>query len=137
MPWVISTRHSLHLPCLRQEVGTLTPSNSAQSNKEGPGATSRRWSLKCNSTLISAVPDCASDGGLNTTYSTENPAISCSRELREGLDVAGGWERGESGPMLALTALHFQYTTAAPLQAAVDEVLGKFCPIPPGVLYCV
>ena len=52
IPSVISTRHSLHLPCLRHEVGTLTPSVSAQSNSDGPGATRVCFWLKCNSTLM-------------------------------------------------------------------------------------
>ena len=37
MPSVTSTMHSLHLPCLRQDVGTRTPSRSACSKSECPG----------------------------------------------------------------------------------------------------
>src|ERR1022692_1243019 len=38
MPGPTSTRHSLHLPCLGQEVGTRTPSDSAQSKIVEPKA---------------------------------------------------------------------------------------------------
>ncbi len=38
MPATISTRHSLHFPCLPQDVGTCTPRRSAWSNSDGPAS---------------------------------------------------------------------------------------------------
>ena len=38
MPAVTSTMHSLHLPFLRQDVGTCTPSRSAQSKSDCPAS---------------------------------------------------------------------------------------------------
>src|SRR5262245_38542193 len=52
MPSTISTRHSLHLPCLRQEVGTLMPSASAHSNRDAPRPSGLDLPLKCKEMLI-------------------------------------------------------------------------------------
>src|SRR5262245_33626433 len=51
-PSTISIRHSLHLPCLRQEVGTRTPRDSAHSNREAPIAALVLWPLRFSSTLM-------------------------------------------------------------------------------------
>src|SRR5215471_9329951 len=51
-PSRISTTHSLHLPCFRQEVGTWMPRDSAHSNRVEPGETRVWWWLKCSSTLM-------------------------------------------------------------------------------------
>src|ERR1700710_312193 len=51
-PSITSTTHSLHFPCLLHEVGTGTPSLSAQVKSEQPVSASLVWELKCNCTLI-------------------------------------------------------------------------------------
>ena len=54
-PSVTSTTHSLHFPCLLQEVGTGMPRASALVKSEMPGPVVAVWPLKWSSTLMAVM----------------------------------------------------------------------------------
>src|SRR6185503_7727222 len=59
IPRMISTTHSLHLPCVTQDVGTRTPACSAAVKSETPGGTSIRCPLTVRVTGIGdELPAC-------------------------------------------------------------------------------